>query len=643
MSGESPPVDEYRIVILPATRRDGEVTTALFQRAGFRVVCCPPGECAAYIEQGLGAIVLTDTALNDVAMNQVLVALSAQPSWSDIPTIVLSSSEGQSAIATRMLAGLANVTVLDRPSAVRTLLSAAQSAIRARQRQYQIRDQLRALRQAETIARESERRFRSMANTVPQLAWMADPTGSRFWFNERWFDYTGTDLAATRGWGWREVLAPQHAARVVEKLQSCFESGTPWEDTYQIRARDGAYRWFLSRARPILNPDGQIDRWVGTDTDMTEQLSVEETLREADRRKDEFLATLAHELRNPLAPIRQAARLSNAAHVTESQQRWCNDVIERQVRHMSLLLDDLLDISRVTRGTLALRIQPTDLAAIASVAIETAKPLIEAKGHKLEVETRNESTKFLADPLRVAQVLSNLLTNAAKYTQAQGLIRLSANYDSNGVAVSVADDGIGISAEALPTLFAMFSQVHSTLDRSEGGLGIGLALSKGLVELHGGSIQVHSDGLGRGSRFDFRLPAKAVAESEEGAQSDIGQRRGVAPRRVLIADDNRDSAESLGMLLRLDGHEVTLAHDGPSALSVFRQLHPNVVILDIGMPGQNGYEVARLIRDEPGSAPVRLIAVTGWGQETDKARALSAGFDNHLTKPIDPERLSRIM
>lgn len=643
MTGEPQRADDYRILVLPATRRDGEVTSALFRRAGLKAVCCTPQQCVAQIEKGLGAIVMTDAALNDVSMNQILCQLSAQPSWSDIPTIVLSRNGTQSPLAGKTLAALANVTVLDRPTGVRTLLSAVQSAIRARQRQYQIRDHLRALQQAETIARESERRFRSMANTVPQLAWMADPTGSRFWYNERWYEYTGTESAMMQGWGWRETLAPQHEERVVKKLQSSFAACTPWEDTYQIRGKDGEYRWFLSRARPILHRDGHVDRWVGTDTDLTEQLAVEATLREADRRKDEFLATLAHELRNPLAPIRQAARLSKAPHATRSQQRWCQDVIERQVRHMSLLLDDLLDISRVTRGTLALRVQPTDLAAIISVAVETARPLVEAKGHTLEIESGNEHARFMADPLRVAQVLSNLLTNAAKYTPVRGVIRLSASYRSEEIVVIVSDTGIGISAESLPTLFAMFSQVHSTLDRSEGGLGIGLALSKGLVELHGGSIDVRSEGLGRGSQFSFRLPARAVEEAQVGECSDVQAPRGMSPRRVLIADDNRDSAESLGMLLRLDGHEVTLAHDGISALSAFREIHPNVVILDIGMPGHNGYEVARRIRDEQGDVPVRLIAVTGWGQEADKARALQAGFDSHLTKPIDPERLLRVM
>jgi PAS domain S-box-containing protein len=636
--------NDYRICVLPPTRRDGELTRALFERAGLQcAVCERPGALAAQIERGLGAIVLTDAALRIPSLDTVLAALAHQPSWSDVPTILLSRSAAWSPAVLRVLGALANVTVLDRPASMRTLLSSVQSAIRARQRQYQIRDQLGALREAEATARENERRFRSMANTVPQLAWMADPSGSRFWYNDRWYEYTGTSAAQMQGWGWRDVVHPKQADNVVQRLRGCFEHGGPWEDTFPMRARDGTFRWFLSRAQPIQDEDGRVERWVGTDTDMTERLAIEESLREADRRKDEFLATLAHELRNPLAPIRQAARVSSAPGATETQKKWCHTVIERQVQHMSLLLDDLLDISRVTRGTLALRIQPTDLSSIISVAIETARPLIDARKHTLSVQTSNEAARFFADPLRVAQVLSNLLTNAAKYTNALGSIRLSAGYSDGVVEITVADTGIGISAQALPNLFRMFSQVQSTMDRSEGGLGIGLALAKGLIELHGGNIEAHSAGPGLGSEFAIRLPCVAVMEPGDPDPNDAQKVMKIAPQRVLIADDNRDAAESLGMLLRLDGHEVLVTHDGPGALSAFGEFDPDIVILDIGMPGQNGYEVARLMRDRIGGKPIKLIAVTGWGQDNDREKALNAGFDSHLTKPVDPERLTKLM
>jgi len=367
---------------------------------------------------------------------------------------------------------------------------------------------------------------------------------------------------------------------------------------------------------------------------------AEAALREADRRKDEFLATLAHELRNPLAPIRQAALISQSATATEAQKRWSHDVISRQVQHMSLLLDDLLDVSRITRGTLELRRKPTELGAIVEAAVETARPAIDAKRHELLVDIPTTAVRFSADPLRLAQVLSNLLTNAAKYTDPEGQIRVAAGVSNGTLTVSVTDSGIGIPPEDITGVFAMFSQVKSTRDRSEGGLGIGLALARGLVELHNGTLEARSRGVGFGSEFIVRLP---LTRTEAQSSQPAGGQRGPRPssRKVLIADDNRDAAESLAVLLRMDGHDVTIAYDGPQALAMLAQTRPEVALLDIGMPGLNGYEVARRVR-HLGSA-VTLIAVTGWGQDRDKAQAREAGFDHHFTKPVDPARLSELL
>jgi signal transduction histidine kinase/ActR/RegA family two-component response regulator len=369
---------------------------------------------------------------------------------------------------------------------------------------------------------------------------------------------------------------------------------------------------------------------------------AETALREADRRKDEFLATLAHELRNPLAPIRQATLIAKAPETTEAQKQWSHDVISRQVHHMALLLDDLLDISRITRGSLQLRLEMTELDAVIGAAVETARPLIDAKRHVLSINTPPEPVRFVADPLRLAQVLSNLLTNAAKYSDPDGRITLTATHTPEAIAISVLDTGIGIPEHAQGQLFGMFSQVRAGTERSEGGLGIGLALAKGLVELHAGTIEARSEGLERGSEFIVRLPLRAAAAGrKERASGPIAAAR--AQRRVLVADDNYDAAESLAMLLRLDGHEVAAVHDGRDALSAFEALQPEVALLDIGMPGLNGYEVAREVRRSPGGQAVLLIAVTGWGQDSDKARALAAGFDHHFTKPVDPEQLSVLL
>jgi PAS domain S-box-containing protein len=369
---------------------------------------------------------------------------------------------------------------------------------------------------------------------------------------------------------------------------------------------------------------------------------AEAALREADQRKDEFLATLAHELRNPLAPIRQAALLSNSASATEAQKRWSHDVISRQVQHMSLLLDDLLDVSRITRGALSLRIGVSELRMIVDAAVETARPSIDGKNHTLTIELPDETVEFAADPLRMSQVLSNLLTNAAKYTDAGGQIRLRGSANPESVEITVTDSGIGISPEALPGIFTMFSQIKSSQDRSEGGLGIGLALAKGVVALHGGSLEAHSEGLGRGSEFTVRIPRRSLSRAPTATTAEKHSPAAVG-RRVLIADDNLDAGESLAMLLRIEGHDVSVVHDGQQAVAKIEAAPPDVVMLDIGMPRLNGYEVARIVRQKYGANAPLLIAVTGWGQDSDKARALEAGFDLHFTKPVDADRVIALL
>jgi PAS domain S-box-containing protein len=367
-----------------------------------------------------------------------------------------------------------------------------------------------------------------------------------------------------------------------------------------------------------------------------------EALHNTDRRKDEFLATLAHELRNPLAPIRQAAIISRAPNATEAQRRWSHDVISRQVQNMALLLDDLLDISRVSSGTLELRTENTQLATIVEAAVETARPLIDAKRHALTIDLPDQPVSFAADPLRLSQVLSNLLTNAAKYTDPEGRIRLHASSSDHAVTISVADSGIGLAEDALERVFQMFSQVKSAQDRSEGGLGIGLALTKGIVALHGGTIEARSAGPGRGSEFIVSLPRRALQAAPVSRTTASGS-ADAARRRVLIADDNRDAAETLATLLRMEGHDVTVAHNGREAMVVYQSIHPDVVLLDIGMPELNGYEVAQRVRQNATSPRPVLIAVTGWGQDSDKARALAAGFDHHFTKPVEPDAIAAIL
>ena len=427
-----------------------------------------------------------------------------------------------------------------------------------------------------------------------------------------------------------------------DKAQTA-RASNPQDTEDLLRALQRAQSELAAMKALLERRNHELAHALAAQKEIEAELHQQRDWRDADRRKDEFLATLAHELRNPLAPIRQAALISKAPGATDAQKRWSHDVIDRQVQHMSLLLDDLLDISRVTRGTLVLRMQPTDLASVIDTAVETARPTIDSKRHVLLIDVPPEPIQFTADPLRVAQVLSNLLTNAAKYTDPEGQIRLTARCEADDVVIRVKDSGIGISPMALPRVFNMFSQVHSTTDRSEGGLGIGLALTQGLIELHGGTIEASSAGLGCGSEFTVRLPRRALTH-KPGAAPDSTAKPSVAPRRrILIADDNRDSAETLAALLRMEGHEVTSVHDGPVALSAFGEIRPDVALLDIGMPGLTGYEVARRIRASYTGASLKLIAITGWGQDIDKERAHAAGFDHHLTKPVDPQRLAELL
>jgi CheY-like chemotaxis protein/two-component sensor histidine kinase len=355
------------------------------------------------------------------------------------------------------------------------------------------------------------------------------------------------------------------------------------------------------------------------------------------------ISGLAHELRNPLAPIRQAAMLSQSSSATEAQKRWAHEVIDRQVQHMALLLDDLLDVSRITRGALQLRKEPADLSAVVQAAVETARPLIDARRHWLTVSLPPEPLTFEADPLRIAQVVANLLTNAAKYTDPEGRLALRAALEDGEVVIEVSDNGIGIPAAALREVFRMFTQLHAAGDRVSGGLGIGLALAKGLVELHGGRIAAHSAGPGQGCTFTVRLPrGQAPALALPPADADLLQPEG-PPRKVLVADDNRDAAESLAALLQLQGHQTRLAFDGEEALALYRDFAPDVCLLDVGMPGRSGNEVAQAIREAAGGRQPVLVVITGWGQQRDRHQALSAGFDHHLTKPVDPLKLCRLV
>jgi signal transduction histidine kinase/CheY-like chemotaxis protein len=394
---------------------------------------------------------------------------------------------------------------------------------------------------------------------------------------------------------------------------------------------------------PERDDQGRVVGYVAAILNITDRKRVEEALRLADRRKDEFLAMLAHELRNPLAPIRNSTQVIRLLGTTDPNVQRATELVERQVQHMTRLVDDLLDVSRITSGKIKLQKEPVELAAVVARAVETARPLIDARRHELAVTLPREAMPLDADPTRLAQVIANLLTNAAKYTEEGGHIRLTVERQGGTAVVGVRDDGVGIPREMLASVFTLFTQVDRTLARSEGGLGIGLKLVKSLTELHGGTVEARSEGPGKGSEFVVRLPVLRTPQAPEAGKADRTAQGHSPPRRVLVVDDNVDAAESLAMLLRVGRHDVRTAHDGPTALRVAEAFRPEVMLLDIGLPRMDGYEVARRLRGQAVMKGVLLVALTGYGQEEDRRKSQEAGFDRHMVKPVQYDALMSLL
>jgi PAS domain S-box-containing protein len=435
------------------------------------------------------------------------------------------------------------------------------------------------------------------------------------------------------------ALHPSDAQSVFDGIAKATDPSGSGECTLRYRIRDvhGVERWVEAHGRCTF-AGGVPQRINGTLLDITERQSAEEAVREAVRRKDEFLALLGHELRNPLAPILTALELMRLSHSEQFARE--REVIERQVRHMMRLVDDLLDLARIARGTATLRREVTDLRSAVEQAVEISSPLFEDRKHRLEVSVPPDIWVDV-DRIRFAQVVSNLLTNAAKFTRPGGEVRLRASRQDAEVLLEVEDNGIGVRPQHLASLFEPFVQVARRDDPAYGGLGLGLALVRDLVQLHGGTVSAASDGPGRGSRFTIRLPAAFVpARTASTAHAATGDESSTQrARRVLVVDDNEDSAEMLGLLIAQLGHSVRIAYDGPRALSLAAEFAPDLAVLDIGLPVMDGYELAAHLKERHGASGLRLVALSGFGQEQDKARSRAAGFDRHLTKPVDANEL----
>jgi signal transduction histidine kinase/ActR/RegA family two-component response regulator len=519
MAGMQRTLEERRVLVLTPTGRDGAMALELLEGAAIEgVICADLAELGRQIALGAGALLIAEEAIAADEDRTLAAVLAQQPQWSDLPVVLLTSLGADSEPVRHAIRTLGNVTLLERPTRVIALVSAIQTALRARERQYQIR----------------------------------------------------------------------------------------------------AHMHDRERAAELLN--------------------------EADRRKDEFLAMLAHELRNPLAPICNAVQVLRLTGMSDPVAARMCEVMQRQIDHMVRLVDDLLEVSRITRGKITLHSETGDLTVIIRNAVDVSRPLIDAAGHRLSIHMLDTPILVEGDPIRLTQVFANLLNNAAKYTPERGKITLTAQKRDGQAVVSVRDSGEGISAEMLPRVFDLFTQGPPATAQAKGGLGIGLTLVRQLVELHLGAVEAFSEGPGKGSEFVVTLPM--LVEDEPGIEtvsSSTPSDRRFEGRRVLIVDDNADGADSLGLLLEMLGAKVRVVYSGQAALAALEAFQPAVVLLDVGMPDLDGYEVARRIRQRAGFEDLTIIAITGWGQAEDQLRSREAGFDAHLTKPPDLEQLKQLL
>jgi len=487
----------------------------------------------------------------------------------------------------------------------------------------------------------AEERMRFLADTIPSIVWTCAPNGEVIYANRNWHDYYGSVAPdVIPGYLTRLPLHPDEAKPVSSRVTASLAKGEPFEFEARHRGGDGSFSWFISRAVPWRDSQGVVESWFGVTTNIDEQKQMMEQLRDSDRRKDEFLAVLSHELRNPLAPIRNAVEVMRIAGLPGQQLPALRDLIDRQVLHLTRLVDDLLDVSRITRGKIELSLEMLTLADVLAAAIEVSRPLIDMRNLKVDVELPPTPLPIEGDFTRLAQVFGNLLNNAAKYSPDQSRISIEAKQIDGEALVIVRDHGVGIPVEMLNSIFDPFVQVEATRSYARGGLGIGLALVRQLLDLHGGKVEAHSKGLGQGSEFHVRVPLHA-APSPSPEPATLLANDATCRRRILIADDNLDARASLAVILEMLGHEVFVAADGSEALEIARRQRPDVALFDLGMPRMDGFEAARYLRAEPWGRNLRLIALTGWSRESIKAPMTD--FDSHFVKPVAIDELIRML
>lgn len=494
----------------------------------------------------------------------------------------------------------------------------------------------------EVALRASEHRYRTLLDASCAVTWSCPPDGRHDEPQLAWMAFTGQTAGEMLGEGWLKAVHPDDTARVVVQWRVATAERRRYSIEYRARRHDGEWRWMAVSAAPVFDAGGSIVEWFGMCFDITDRKQAEHALREADRKKDEFLATLAHELRNPLAPIRSGLDIIKLAGSDPLAVAKAREVMERQVLQMTTLLDDLMDVSRIARGHILLRKTTLPLADAVQNAVDSTRPLIDAQGHELVLDLPPSPIFVHGDLTRLSQVLANLLNNAAKYTPSGGRIRLGIERHADQAVMRVEDNGLGIPVHLLNSVFDLFTQVDRASNRTQDGLGIGLNIVKRLVEMHGGSIAASSGGHGMGSSFVVHLPVAEPPQTAIAAEARSPPPT-LAAHRILVVDDNDDVADSLAMLLEFMGNETRSARDGMQAVAVAEAFEPDVILMDIGMPNLNGYEACRRIRAQPWGQHILMIAQTGWGQQEDRRSAMAAGFDLHMTKPIDPVALGNLL
>lgn len=618
---------ELQILLLAPTTKDAASSaTALTANRIESVVCRNLSDVIARLNGGAGAIVVPEESVLASGENELAKSLSNQPAWSNIPVIVLTAAGVDSSHKVRTLIEIGDVTLLKRPLEVATFVNAVRSALRNRERQYQVRDYIAERAAVEQMLLEKDERLRFALAAGRLGAWDVDLKTGRTECSDICKANFGLPPEASFSYqNFLEGVHPDDLQRVETAIDASRHHGVDFEIEFRTVWADGTVHWLLLRGRVLAGT-----RMNGVSLDISQRKQAEEVILESDRKKDDFIALLAHELRNPLAPIRNGLQVLRLAGGDLNAVGQVRAMMERQLSHMVRLVDDLLDVSRISRNKMELRRDRVLLADAVDAAVEATRPMIEAAGHELELNMPSGPVFLDADLTRLSQVFSNLLTNSAKYTEAGGRIRLSAERQGSDVVVAVSDNGIGIPAAALSHIFDMFSQVDRSVERSTGGLGIGLALVKGLVEMHGGTVTAESEG--KGSTFTVRLPS---ADENVKPHANDAPRRRHASRKVLVVDDNHDGANSLALMLRMLGDEVQTANDGIEALEAAERFRPEVILIDIGMPRLNGLEATRRIREQPWGKEITIIALTGWGQDGDRARSKAAGCSGHLVKPVN--------